>query len=153
MAASPCVVSVASIWEIDLKHRFRKLSIAPRRFRDEMRWAGAAIPSISDDHVLTAVKPAETHRDPFDRLLLSVAEAENLVLLTAHASSRSDATSLAFHSGVPDGNTAGEEIHVLDAFQKKSRRGITTLSSLSQLRSLLAEAFRAAVGKSRPERS
>jgi len=83
MAGSPCIVSVASIWEVDLKHRLGKLPIAPRRFRDEMRSAGAAILSISDDHVLTAVKPAETHRDPFDRLLLSVAESENLVLLTA----------------------------------------------------------------------
>ena len=35
--------------------------------------------------VLTCVKAAELHRDPFDRLLLSVAEAENLVLLTADA--------------------------------------------------------------------
>lgn len=85
MAGSRCVISVASIWEVDLKHRLGKLPIAPRRFRDEMRWAGAAILSISDDHVLTTVKPAETHRDPFDRLLLSVAEAENLVLLTADA--------------------------------------------------------------------
>ena len=34
---------------------------------------------------MTRVKAAESHRDPFDRLLLSVAEAENLVLLTADA--------------------------------------------------------------------
>ena len=85
MASSPCVVSVASVWEVDLKHRLGKLPIAPRRFRDEMRSAGAAILSITDEHVLTEVKPAETHHDPFDRLLLSVAEAENLVLLTADA--------------------------------------------------------------------
>ena len=85
MANSPCVVSVASVWEIDLKHRLGKLPIAPRRFRDEMRLAGATILSVSDEHVLTEVKAAETHRDPFDRLLLSVAEAENLVLFTADA--------------------------------------------------------------------
>lgn len=85
IAGSSCVVSVASIWEVDLKHRLGKLPIAPKRFRDEMRLAGATILSISDEHVLTAVKPAETHRDPFDRLLLSVAEAENLIFLTADA--------------------------------------------------------------------
>jgi len=83
MASSPCVVSVASIWEVDLKHRLGKLPIAPRRFRDEMRSAGAVILSVTDEHGLTAVTPAETHPDPFDRLLLSVAEAEHLVLLTA----------------------------------------------------------------------
>lgn len=83
MVGSPCTVSVASVWEVDLKHRPGKLPIAPVRFRDEMRSAGATILSVTAEHVLTRVKAAESHRDPFDRLLLSVAEAENLVLLTA----------------------------------------------------------------------
>jgi PIN domain nuclease of toxin-antitoxin system len=83
MRDSPCVVSVASIWEVSLKHRLGRLPISPRRFRDEMRSAGAVIMSVSDDHVLTTVNGAETHPDPFDRLLLGVAEAEHLVLLTA----------------------------------------------------------------------
>ncbi len=83
MVSSPCAVSVASIWEVDLKHRLGKLPIAPARFRDEMGSAGAAVLSVTVEHVLTRVKAAESHRDPFDRLLLSVAEAENLVLLTA----------------------------------------------------------------------
>lgn len=83
MVSSPCAVSVASVWEVDLKHRLGKLPIAPARFRDEIRSAGAAVLSVTDEQVLTRVKAAEGHRDPFDRLLLSVAEAENLVLLTA----------------------------------------------------------------------
>jgi PIN domain nuclease of toxin-antitoxin system len=83
MISSPCAVSVASVWEVHLKHRLGKLPIAPARFRDEMRSAGATVLSVTDEHVLTRVKAAESHRDPFDRLLLSVAEAENLVLLTA----------------------------------------------------------------------
>lgn len=83
MASSLCAVSVASVWEVDLKHRLGKLPIAPARFRDEMRSAGASILSITDEHVLTPMKAAESHRDPIDRLLLSVAEAEHLVLLTA----------------------------------------------------------------------
>ena len=83
MAGSPCVVSVASIWEVALKHRLGKLPVSPRRFRDEMRSAGAVILSVSDQHVLTTVDLPEAHRDPFDRLLLSVAETEHLVLLTA----------------------------------------------------------------------
>lgn len=83
MAGSPCVVSVASIWEVALKHRLGKLPVSPRRFRDEMRSAGAVILSVSDEHVLTLVSLSEAHRDPFDRLLLSVADAEHLILLTA----------------------------------------------------------------------
>jgi len=42
-----------------------------------------AVLSVTDEHVLTGVKAAESHGDPFDRLLLSVGEAENVVLLTA----------------------------------------------------------------------
>ena len=83
MVRSLCAVSVASVWEVDLKHRLGKLPVAPARFRDEMRSAGATVLSVTAEHVLTRVKAAESHRDPFDRLLLSVAEAENLVLLTA----------------------------------------------------------------------
>ena len=83
MFSSACAISVASIWEVDLKNRLGKLPIAPARFRDEMQTAGATVLPITDEHVLTRVKGAESHRDPFDRLLLSVAEAERLVLLTA----------------------------------------------------------------------
>jgi PIN domain nuclease of toxin-antitoxin system len=83
MVSSRCAVSVASIWEVDLKHRLGKLPIAAARFRDEMRSAGAMVLSVTDEHVLTIVRAAESRRDPFDRLLLSVAAAENLVLLTA----------------------------------------------------------------------
>lgn len=83
MVGSPCAVSVASVWEVDLKHRLGKLPIPPARFRDEMQSAGATVLSVTAEHVLTRPKGAESHRDPFDRLLLSVAEAESLVLLTA----------------------------------------------------------------------
>jgi PIN domain nuclease of toxin-antitoxin system len=74
---------VASIWEVDLKHRLGKLPVSAQRFRDEMRTAGASVLSLTDEHVLTDVALPRSHRDPFDRLLLSVAHAEHLVLLTA----------------------------------------------------------------------
>jgi len=83
MATSPCAVSVASIWEVALKHRLGKLPVSPRRFRDEMRAAGATVLAVTDEHVLVTMDMPDAHRDPFDRLLLSIAEAEHLVLLTA----------------------------------------------------------------------
>ena len=83
MAGLPCVVSVASIWEVALKHRLGKLPVSARRFRDEMQSAGAVILSVTDEQVLATADLPETLRDPFDRLLLSVAEAEHLILLTA----------------------------------------------------------------------
>jgi PIN domain nuclease of toxin-antitoxin system len=83
MSESSCAISVASIWEVDLKHRLGKLPVPPARFRDEMRLAGATVLPVTDEHVLTAVDLAKPHNDPFDRLLLSVATAEHLILLTA----------------------------------------------------------------------
>ena len=85
VATSPCAVSVVSVWEVDLKHRRGKLPVPARRFRDELESAGVVILSLSDVHVLTAVPLPDDHQDPFDRILLAVAEAEHLVLLTADA--------------------------------------------------------------------
>lgn len=48
MAASPCVVSVASIWEVAIKHRLAKLPVAPAAFRNQL-------PLV--------------HHDPFDRVI------------------------------------------------------------------------------------
>lgn len=56
LVSSRCAVSVVSVWEVDLKHRLGKLPIAPLRFRDEMRSAGASVLPLTDDHVLTRVK-------------------------------------------------------------------------------------------------
>ena len=85
VGSSACVVSVVSVWEVDLKHRIGKLAVPPHRFRDEMRDAGAAVLALTDEHVLTGVRLPRPHSDPFDRLLLSVAASEHLVLLTADA--------------------------------------------------------------------
>ncbi len=78
-----CCIGRERLERLISSNRLGKLPIAPARFRDEMRSAEASILSVTDEHVLTSVKAAESHRDPFHRLLLSVAEAENLVLLTA----------------------------------------------------------------------
>ena len=83
ISASTCALSVASVWEVAIKHRLGKLPVSARRFRDEMRSAGALILSISDEHALATADLPFSHADPFDRLLLSVAEAEHLILLTA----------------------------------------------------------------------
>jgi PIN domain nuclease of toxin-antitoxin system len=95
VAGSSCIVSVVSIWEVDLKHRLGKLSVPPARFRDEMRAAGAAVLSLTDQHVLTPIDLPRAHSDPFDRLLLSVAVSERLTLLTA------DETLIAFGTSDP----------------------------------------------------
>ena len=64
MAASPCVVTVASIWEVAIKHRLGKLPVAPAAFRNQL--------------------PLGRH-DPFDRLLIAQAQVESLMALSSDA--------------------------------------------------------------------
>lgn len=86
IAASDCAISVASIWEVAIKHRLGKLSVSPQVFRDEMRNAGAAIISLSDAHALAFAGLPEGHGDPFDLLLLATAQVERMCLVTAETS-------------------------------------------------------------------
>lgn len=83
VATSHCELSVASIWEVAIKHGLGKLAVPPKRFRDEMAAAGAVVLAVTDAHVLAAAEVTAAHPDPFDRLLLGVALAEGLQLLTA----------------------------------------------------------------------
>lgn len=80
---TPCVVSVASLWEVVIKHRIGKLDVTPALFRDAIVEAGALVLSVTDQHVLASAQLPTDHSDPFDRLLLAVAVAERLTLLTA----------------------------------------------------------------------
>jgi PIN domain nuclease of toxin-antitoxin system len=86
VATSHCELSVASIWEVAIKHGLGKLPMPPGVFRDEMASAGTIIQSVTDVHVLAAAEMPVAHGDPFDRLLLGVAVAEGLQLLTADLS-------------------------------------------------------------------
>lgn len=83
IASSACTVSVASLWEVAIKHRLGKLSVSPQVFCDEMRNAGAAILSISDAHALACARLPAGHGDPFDLLLLATAKEERMRFVTA----------------------------------------------------------------------
>ena len=85
IASSACVVSVASVWEVAIKHRLGKLPVAPERFRDALASGGATILSIHDEHAICSAGVATDHADPFDRLLMATALVEGLQLLTADA--------------------------------------------------------------------
>lgn len=76
-------VSAVSLWEIWLKQSVGKLRL-PVNFLEEL--ASESFESLP----LTAAQTARirhlawVHRDPFDRMLVAQAQAENLVLLTAN---------------------------------------------------------------------
>ena len=48
LASRPCLVSVASIWEVAIKHRIGKLEISPIVFRDQSIAAGADLLPVLD---------------------------------------------------------------------------------------------------------
>jgi PIN domain nuclease of toxin-antitoxin system len=83
VASASCVISVASIWEVAIKHWLGKLPVAPMRFRDAMLRAGATILPIQDEHVIASSSLPFVHADPFDRLLLATARIEALQFVTS----------------------------------------------------------------------
>ena len=83
LAESACVLSVASVWEVAIKHRLGKLSVAPALFRDRMIAAGAELLMVSDRHAIETAALPRHHDDPFDRMLVAQAMQEGLTVVTA----------------------------------------------------------------------
>jgi PIN domain nuclease of toxin-antitoxin system len=80
-------ISVASVWEMELKHRKGKLSAEPAVVDTSMRELGVYPLPIAVPHV-RALATLETpmsigRKDPFDRLIAAQAVVENLPLVTA----------------------------------------------------------------------
>jgi len=86
--ADEAVVSVAAIWEIAIKHALRdkrrdRMVLSGRDARDEFLDAGFTILPITADHAAALDDLPLRHGDPFDRLQVTQAIAENMRLLTA----------------------------------------------------------------------
>ena len=81
--------SAASIWEISIKHALHpdKIPFSGKELSSYCTQAGYEPLDISDRHVfaLESLKRAESakpHNDPFDRIMISQAKAENMLFLT-----------------------------------------------------------------------
>lgn len=85
MAHTACLVSVASVWEVAIKHRLGKLSVDPVTFRDQTLAAGASFLPIDDTHAIETGRLPGIHEDPFDRLIIAQARSEGLVAVSADA--------------------------------------------------------------------
>jgi PIN domain nuclease of toxin-antitoxin system len=83
IASAACHVSVASVWEVAIKHRLGKLPVGPARFRDAFVSGGATILSVDAEHAIATAALTLAHPDPFDRLLLATAQVEGLRFATA----------------------------------------------------------------------
>jgi len=83
MAATACMISVASIWEVAIKHRIGKLSIDPVTFRDHSLAVGGALLEIKDAHAIETAKLPGIHEDPFDRLIIAQARVEGVAVVSS----------------------------------------------------------------------
>ena len=80
------VLSAASTWEMSIKYRLGKLPlpeppeefILPRLARDGIE----SLP-IQQHHAARVALLPDHHRDPFDRLLIAIAQTDAMTILTA----------------------------------------------------------------------
>jgi PIN domain nuclease of toxin-antitoxin system len=78
-------VSAATAWEISTKYRLGKLPQGEPfayRFDESLMELGFLGLPISIDHAQRAGLLPGSHKDPFDRLLIAQAQAENLILVS-----------------------------------------------------------------------
>jgi PIN domain nuclease of toxin-antitoxin system len=81
-------VSAASAWEVTTKARLGKLPQAAslaQDFSDHINQQGFLPLAISVEHARRAGNLPARHKDPFDRMLVAQAQAENLVLVSNEA--------------------------------------------------------------------
>lgn len=73
-------VSAATIWEVAIKQSLGKLK--PDDLPERIRDSGFRHLNITADHSIAAARLPLLHRDPFDRMLIAQARAEQLTLVT-----------------------------------------------------------------------
>jgi PIN domain nuclease of toxin-antitoxin system len=74
--------SVASLWEIAIKHSLGRLSFGPDPVFEHAERSGFQRLSIEPAHIAEVARLPWHHRDPFDRLLVAQSIAEPLKFLT-----------------------------------------------------------------------
>ena len=79
-----CFLRVASLWEITIKQHLGKLelNISLQELFECIEKNQIEIVSINYNHLLALSKLPNHHNDPFDRLIVAQAIAEDLVLIS-----------------------------------------------------------------------
>lgn len=82
-----CFISIASVWEIAIKHSLGKLWLHSSfdDIKDFLYQADIDILAIEFEHIQQLTKLPYHHNDPFDRLIISQAIAEDTVILSMDA--------------------------------------------------------------------
>jgi PIN domain nuclease of toxin-antitoxin system len=82
------LVSAASAWEIAIKHKLgklRKVADLVSNFSGRIESEGFQLLSISAEHGIRAGMLPGLHKDPFDRMLIAQAQAENVPVVSNEA--------------------------------------------------------------------
>lgn len=84
LEADEVFVSVASTWEIAIKHALGKgdMPVSAAQALEAFTDAGYAMLDIKPQHTLKVETLLSIHKDPFDRMLVAQAWSEPLVLVT-----------------------------------------------------------------------
>ncbi|MGA8088142.1 MAG: type II toxin-antitoxin system VapC family toxin [Terracidiphilus sp.] len=84
-SANELIFSVASIWEIAIKHAkgFPSFQANPGLIRDSALQNGYTELDVTGRHVLAIQNLPPLHKDPFDRILIAQVMVEGITLLTA----------------------------------------------------------------------
>lgn len=75
-------VSVISGVEISIKHRAKKLTLKTT-IKRMFEISGFDVLNLNLNHILELDKQQTLHKDPFDRIIISQAQIENLTLITS----------------------------------------------------------------------
>ncbi len=81
--ASEIYISSASIWELVIKIKLKKLNADINQIVESIGESGFLELPITSSHAVAVSTLPDIHRDPFDRLLIAQAISEPLILLTA----------------------------------------------------------------------
>ena len=82
--ADQVYVSVASVWELEIKRSLGKLDLPVAEWRS-LPASGLAFVEITLDDATVAAALPPIHRDPFDRMLVAQARNRGLTLVTRDA--------------------------------------------------------------------
>ncbi len=87
VGAGPNLLSVVSYWEVLLKSMKGKLDVGDPRewWQDAVEQLAAAQLTLRAEHIAGVYALQPHHQDPFDRVLIAQAIAEDLTLVTADA--------------------------------------------------------------------
>ena len=86
IAGQPCLLSVASCWEMSIKVSLGKLDVprpVDRFLQEQLEVNGFSLLPISLEHAAAVADLPFHHRDPFDRLIAAQARRDELAVVSS----------------------------------------------------------------------